>query len=59
MEFIAGLVRVGTIPKEELESVLRMLYPGKSEAEFKEIFDKIYDPKTQPAQRQAMSKEDM
>ena len=48
MEFIAGLVRVGTIPKEELEAVLRQLYPNKSEQEFKEIFDKIFDPNLQP-----------
>ena len=48
MEFIAGLVRVGTIPKEELENILHMLYPGKSEKEFKEIFDKLFDPALQP-----------
>ena len=47
MEFIAGLVRVGTIPKEELEAVLRQLYPSKTEQEFKEIFDKIFDPNLQ------------
>lgn len=59
MEFIAGLVRVGTIPKDELESVVRMLYPGKSEEEFKEIFDKIFDPRTQPTQGPQMSKEEV
>ncbi|XP_052251546.1 trichohyalin-like isoform X1 [Dreissena polymorpha] len=50
MEFIAGLVRVGTIPKEELESVLRTLYPGKSEEELKDILGKIFDPKLQTNQ---------
>jgi len=50
MEFIAGLVRVGTIPKDDLESVLQMLYPGKSEQEMKEIMDKIFDPKLQSKQ---------
>ncbi|XP_053407084.1 trichohyalin-like isoform X2 [Mercenaria mercenaria] len=59
MDFIAGLVRVGTIPKEELESVLHMLYPGKSEAEFKEIFEKIFDPRTQAKQGTPLSKEDV
>lgn len=44
MSFIAELVHIGTIPKEDLESVLRTLYPGKSEAEFKEIFSKVFDP---------------
>ena len=48
MEFIAGLVRVGTIPKQELEAVLHQLYPNKTDQEFKEIFDKIFDPNLQP-----------
>ena len=48
MEFIAGLVRVGTIPQKELEAVLHQLYPNKTEQEFKEIFDKIFDPNLQP-----------
>ncbi|XP_052773636.1 trichohyalin-like isoform X2 [Mya arenaria] len=47
MEFIAGLTRVGTIPKEELESVIQTLYPGKSEQELQEILNKIFDPKLQ------------
>lgn len=50
MEFIAGLVRVGTIPKECLESVLNMLYPNKTDTEIKEIMDKIFDPKLQSKQ---------
>lgn len=47
MEFIAGLVRVGKIPKEELESVIKILYPAKSDQEMKDIFNKIYDPSIQ------------
>lgn len=56
MEFIAGLVRVGTIPKECLESVLNMLYPNKTDIEIKEIMDKIFDPKLQ-GQQPAMNRE--
>ena len=55
MEFIAGLVRVGTIPKQELEAVLHQLYPNKTDAEFKEIFDKIFDPNLQPKTAQGES----
>lgn len=50
MEFIAGLVRVGTIPKDCLESVLNMLYPNKTDAEIQEVMDKIFDPKLQNKQ---------
>lgn len=50
MEFIAGLVRVGTIPKECLESVLNMLYPNKTDTEIKEVMDRIFDPKLQASQ---------
>ncbi|KAL4231314.1 smoothened signaling pathway [Mactra antiquata] len=59
MDFIAGLVRVGTIPKDELENVLRMLYPAKTDEEFKEIFDKIFDPKAQPTNAPPPSKEEL
>jgi len=50
MEFMAGLVRVGTIPKECLDSVLNMLYPNKTDEEIKEIMDKLFDPKLQAKQ---------
>ena len=48
MDFIAGLVRVASISQKELENVLRMLYPHKTEEEFQEIFSKIFDPKLTP-----------
>ncbi|KAL5022621.1 hypothetical protein ScPMuIL_001776 [Solemya velum] len=41
LQFIGGLVKVGSIPKEELVTVLNMLFPGKTDAEKQAIYNKI------------------
>ena len=48
MEFMAGLVRVGKFKKEEMHSVLRMLFPRKSEEEVRELMLKLYDGEIPP-----------
>ena len=42
MKFLAGLVRIGHLSRNELIDVLHMLFPGKTEESILEILSKIY-----------------
>ncbi|RUS90472.1 hypothetical protein EGW08_001740, partial [Elysia chlorotica] len=42
MKFLAGLVRIGHLSRNELIDVLHMLFPGKTEESILDILSKIY-----------------
>ncbi|KAL3864064.1 hypothetical protein ACJMK2_005770 [Sinanodonta woodiana] len=46
LQFIGGLVKIGQFNKEELNTVLGILYPNKTDADISDILVKIYDPST-------------
>ncbi|KAK3595846.1 hypothetical protein CHS0354_014668 [Potamilus streckersoni] len=46
LQFIGGLVKIGQFNKEELNTVLGILYPHKTDADISDILVKIYDPRT-------------
>ncbi|XP_005098587.1 myosin-9 isoform X2 [Aplysia californica] len=43
LHFIAGLVKVGKLSRNELTDVLHMLFPGKTEESISEMLNKIYE----------------
>ncbi|XP_041369582.1 limbin-like [Gigantopelta aegis] len=45
LQFISGLVKVGSFKKDDLVHVLHMLFPGKTSEDIKEILEKIYNEK--------------
>ncbi|GFO40994.1 limbin, partial [Plakobranchus ocellatus] len=46
MKFLAGLVKIGQLSRNELVDVLHMLFPGKTEESILEILSRIYPDET-------------
>lgn len=42
LEFIGGLIKYGKLQQGEVEAVLNMLFPTKSDAEIKDIMTTLY-----------------